>query len=116
MQERETHPLRTTVWCGFWAGKAIGPFFFETDEGSKVAVNGERYRNIIFTQLWPNLEELEIDTIWFQQDGATCNISCETFVLLDKKFPERVISLHGDKKWNEDFAILLLVIFSCGGL
>ena len=55
MQEREIHLLRTTVWCGFWAGGVIGPFFFETDDGTTLTVNGEQYRDMISTQLWPNL-------------------------------------------------------------
>ena len=52
------HSLRTTVWCGFWAGGVIGPFFFETDEGTAVTVDGERYRDMIS---WLNMEELEIE-------------------------------------------------------
>ena len=49
MQDRQTHPLRTIVWCGFWAGGVVGPYFFETDDGIAVTVNGERYRNMIST-------------------------------------------------------------------
>jgi hypothetical protein len=99
MQEREMHPLRTTVWCGFWEGGVLGPFFFEDDEGNAVTINGERYRDMISTQLWPSLEDTEIDNLWFQQDGATCHTSRQTLAFLHEKFPQRVISLHGDQEW-----------------
>jgi len=46
-QEHEMHPLRATVWCGFWAGGVIGPFFFEDDDGNSATVNGNRYRDMI---------------------------------------------------------------------
>ena len=99
MQEHEMHPLRTTVWCGFWAGGVIEQFCFENDQGTAVTVNGEQYRDMISTQLWLKLEELEIDSFWFQHDGTTCHISRETLAVLHKKYLERVISLHGDKEW-----------------
>ena len=42
----------------------------------------------------------EIGSFWFQQvDEATCHTSRKTLALLHQKFPERVISLHGDKEW-----------------
>jgi transposase len=99
MQQREMHPLRATVWCGFWAGGVLGPFFFEDHEGKAVTINGERYRDMISTQLWPKLEDTEIDNLWFQQDGATCHTARQTLALLHEKFPQRVISLHGDQEW-----------------
>ena len=37
------HPQRVTVWCGFWYGRIIGPFFFENQQGAAVTVNDERY-------------------------------------------------------------------------
>ena len=54
------HQLRTTVWCGFWEGGVIGPFFFEIDEGNAVFVNEKWYRDMLFTQLWANLKDVEI--------------------------------------------------------
>ena len=100
MQELEIRPLGATVWGDFWSGGVIALFFFETDKETAVTVNGERYRDMIFTQLWPNLEVLEIDNFWFQLDEATCHPSRETLALLLEGFPERAISLHGDKEWQ----------------
>ena len=42
--ENPMHPQRVTVWCGFWYGGIIGPFFFENVQGTAVTVNGVRYR------------------------------------------------------------------------
>lgn len=30
IEEQPMHPPRVTVWCGFWAGGVIGPFFLKT--------------------------------------------------------------------------------------
>ena len=51
MQELEIRPLGATVWGDFWSGGVIALFFFETDKETAVTVNGERYRDMIFTQL-----------------------------------------------------------------
>ena len=34
-------------------------------------VNGERYRAMLEDYLWPELDELDINDMWFKQDGAT---------------------------------------------
>ncbi|KZC15025.1 hypothetical protein WN55_08618 [Dufourea novaeangliae] len=69
--EKPMHPQRVTVWCGFWSGGIIGPFFFENEQGNAVTVNGDRYRAMLSDFLFPKIEEDDIDDIWFQQDGAT---------------------------------------------
>ena len=30
--EKPMHPVRVTVWCGFWSKVIIGPYFFETSK------------------------------------------------------------------------------------
>ena len=42
--------------------------------------------------LWPELEDMDVDDVYFQQDGATCHTGDETIGLLREKFPGRVIS------------------------
>ena len=42
--EKPTHPKRLTVWCGFWSGGIIWPFFFKNKQGEAVIVNDDRYR------------------------------------------------------------------------
>ena len=49
--------------------------------------------------LWPELDELDINGMWFQQDGATSHIARVTIDLLKGKFGERVISRNGPGEW-----------------
>ena len=84
-EECDMHPLRTTVWCGLWAGGVIGPFFFVDFDGNAVTVNGEGYREVVRNNLWPALGEVDRANMWFQQDGATCHTSRETITLLHEK-------------------------------
>lgn len=112
--EHQMHPERTTVWCGFWAGGVIGPFFFEDDEGVTVTINGERYRHMLTNFLWPFLQNIDMQNLWFQQDGATCHNSRETIEIVKEKFPGRLISLRGDQEWSARSCDLTPVISFCG--
>ena len=42
---------------------------------------------------------MDVDDIYFQQDGATCHTNGETMAPLRGKFPGRVISRNGDFNW-----------------
>lgn len=100
IQEVSLYPKRVTVWCAMWAGGVLGPFFFEDEENdAALTVNGERYRDMITSFLWPKIEENNLHELWFQQDGATCHTMTDTIALLRQKFPGRVISRRGDKEW-----------------
>lgn len=100
IQEASHHPRRVTVWCAFWSHGVIGPFFFENeDDEVAVTVNGPRYREMITSYLWSQLEGIDVGEIWFQQDGAPCHTATATINLLRSKFIGRVISRHGDKEW-----------------
>ena len=98
IEEREMYPQRVTVWCGIWSGGVIGPYFFE-EEGQAVTVNGDRYRTMIREFLWPHLDGMDTQELWFQQDGATCHASRETILLLRERFQDRVISRNSDHQW-----------------
>ena len=50
------------------------------------------YRAMLEDYLRPELHELDINDMWFQQDGATSHTSRVTIDLLKGKFGERVIS------------------------
>ena len=63
--EKPTHPIRGTVWCGFWSRGIIGPFFFENEQGEAVAVNGDRYWAMLNEFLRTKIEEEDIGNIWF---------------------------------------------------
>ena len=93
------HPQKVTVWCGFHAGGVIGPYFFVDENDRQVTVDGERYRAMLEDYLWPELDELDISDMWFQQDGATSHTARVTIDLLKGKCGERVISRNGLVEW-----------------
>ncbi|GFV11685.1 putative transposable element [Trichonephila clavipes] len=76
--ETPLHPEKLTVWCVVWAGGIIGPYFFKNDEGHKVTVNDDRYRAMITNFFIPELNNHDVQELWFQQDGATCHTARAT--------------------------------------
>ncbi|GFT60667.1 uncharacterized protein TNCV_3583871 [Trichonephila clavipes] len=68
--ETSLHPEKLTVWCALWAGGIIGPYFFKNDEGHNVTVNGDRYRAMITNFFIPELNNHDVQGLWFQQDGV----------------------------------------------
>ncbi|GFX85631.1 transposable element Tc3 transposase [Trichonephila clavipes] len=83
------------VWCALWAGEIIGPYFFKNDEGHNVTVNGDRYRAMITNFFNPELNNHDVQELWFQQDGTTCHTARATIDLLKDTFGDRLISRFG---------------------
>ncbi|GFV69218.1 uncharacterized protein TNCV_3861421 [Trichonephila clavipes] len=73
---------KLTVWCALWAGGIIGPYFLKNDEGHNVTVNADRYRAMITNFFIPELNNHDVQELWFQQDGATCHTARATIDLL----------------------------------
>ena len=67
ISEKQMDPQRITVWCGFWAGGIIGPYFFENEAGQVATVNVARYRDMITQFFLPKLDD-DVANMWFQQD------------------------------------------------
>ena len=61
--EKCLYPERVMVWCGLWAGRLIGPYFFEDETGKAVTVNGDRYHRMITQFLWPQLQALNVEDL-----------------------------------------------------
>ncbi|GFX67950.1 uncharacterized protein TNCV_2288131 [Trichonephila clavipes] len=97
--ETPLHPEKLTVWCALWAGGIIGPYFFKNDEGHNVTVNGDRYRAMITNFFIPELNNHDVQELWFQQDGATCHTARATIDLLKDTFGNRLISRFGPVNW-----------------
>ncbi|GFW94642.1 putative DD41D transposase [Trichonephila clavipes] len=97
--ETPLHPEKLTVWCASWAGGIIGPYFFKNDEGHNVTVNGDRYRAMITNFFIPELNNHDLQELWFQQDGATCHTAHATIDLLKDTFSDRLISRFGPVNW-----------------
>ncbi|GFS77410.1 transposable element Tc3 transposase [Trichonephila clavipes] len=69
--------------------------FFKNDEGHNVTVNGDRYRAMITNFFIPELNNNDVQELWFQQDGATCHTARATIDLLKDTFGDRLISRFG---------------------
>ncbi|GFW09163.1 putative DD41D transposase [Trichonephila clavipes] len=101
-------PLKTeklTVWCALCARRIIDPYFFKNDEGHNVTVNGDRYRAMITNFFIPELNNHDVQELWFQQDGATCHTARATIDLLKDTFGDRLISRFGPVNWPPDLVI-----------
>ncbi|GFU48525.1 putative transposase [Trichonephila clavipes] len=96
--ETPLHPEKLTVWCALWVGGIIGPYF-KNDEGHNVTVNGDRYRAMITNFFIPELNNHDVQELWFQQDGATCHTARATIDLLKDTFGDRLISRFGPVNW-----------------
>ncbi|GFW28834.1 transposable element Tcb2 transposase [Trichonephila clavipes] len=97
--ETPLHSEKLTVWCALWAGGIIGPYFFKNDEGHNVTGNGDRYRAMITNFFIPELNNHDVQELWFQQDGATCHTARATIDLLKDTFGDRLISRFGPVNW-----------------
>ncbi|GFV28045.1 putative transposase [Trichonephila clavipes] len=73
--------------------------FFKNDEGHNVTVNGDRYREMITNFFIPELNNHDVQELWFQQDGATCHTARATIDLLKDTFADRLISRFGPVNW-----------------
>ncbi|GFT49527.1 putative DD41D transposase [Trichonephila clavipes] len=93
--ETPLHPEKLTVWCALWAGGT----FFKNDEGHNVTVNGDRYRAMITNFFIPEMNNHDVQELWFQQDGATCHTARATIDLLKYTFGDRLISRFGLVNW-----------------
>ena len=93
------NPEKCTVWCGLHAGGIIGLYFFLNEDGVRCTVNGDRYRTMINDFFFENMENIDPDEMWFQQDGATCHTANATIDLLKTKFDDKLISRNGPVNW-----------------
>ncbi|GFT35109.1 uncharacterized protein TNCV_2585831 [Trichonephila clavipes] len=98
--ETPLHPEKLTVWYALWAGGSIGPYFFKNDEGHNVTVNGDRYRAMITNFFISELNNHDVQELWFQKDGTTYHTVRATFDLLKDTFGDRLISRFGPVNWR----------------
>ncbi|GFX34877.1 uncharacterized protein TNCV_2328171 [Trichonephila clavipes] len=67
--------------------------------GHNVTVNGDRYRAKITSFFIPDLNNHDVQELWFQQDGATCHTARATIDLLKDTFGDRLISRFEPVNW-----------------
>ncbi|GFV65620.1 uncharacterized protein TNCV_2713481 [Trichonephila clavipes] len=77
----------------------MGPYFFKNDEGHNVTVNSDRYRAMITNFFIPELNNHDVQELWFQQEGATCHTARATMDLLKDTFGDSLISRFGPVNW-----------------
>ena len=99
-RENYTRDLSLTakfsVWCGISKVGIVDPYFFE--EGATVTVTSERYVETLRNFLRPQLRILRVnmEEMWFQQDGATAHTARASMTLVRPMFPQHVVSRFGD--------------------
>lgn len=98
IHKRPLHSDKVTVWCAISSEGIIGPYFFE-ENNHAVTINSERYVNMIQQFLEPQLEQINLGLVWFQQDGATAHTARNSMAVLREMFPGRLISRYGDIPW-----------------
>ncbi|GFU68386.1 uncharacterized protein TNCV_3077741 [Trichonephila clavipes] len=67
--------------------------------GHNVTVNGDRYRAMITNFFIPELNNHDVQELWFQQDCTTCHTVRATIDLLKDTFGNRLISRFGPVNW-----------------
>lgn len=56
-------------------------------------------RSMITDFFWPEIEDMDLDNMWFQQDGASSHTAHQTIDLLREKFGESIISRNSPIAW-----------------
>lgn len=99
--EKPLHGERVTVWAALSADGIVGPFFFEDEDGDVTTVNKHRYLNILKKKFIPALRRrgVNIEEVWFQQDGAAPHTAGNVIGWLSKTFGSRFISFKTDREW-----------------
>lgn len=100
MHEKPLHSPKVTVWCAMTKFGIIGPYFFE-ENGVTVTVTSDRYIHMVNNFFIPDLQRrgVDIQDLWFQQDGATAHTARASMAVLRHLFPNHLISRFGDILW-----------------
>ncbi|GFT85096.1 putative transposable element [Trichonephila clavipes] len=87
-------------WLNGYVNKQIAAFGVKLiHKCHNVTVNGDRYRAMITNFFIPELNNHDVQELWFQQDGATCHTARATIDLLKDTFGDRLISRFGPVNW-----------------
>ncbi|GFT65002.1 uncharacterized protein TNCV_3615041 [Trichonephila clavipes] len=78
--------------------------------------NGDRYRAMITNFFIPELNNHDVQELWFQQNGATCHTARATIDLLKDTFGDRLISRSGPVNWPPRSCELTPLDYFCGAM
>jgi hypothetical protein len=92
---RTQYPQKVNVWAGILGNNIVGPFFINGN------LNGERYLQLLQQQILPAIRNLNVnlEEIWFQQDGCPAHNARQVQSVLAETFPGRLICTRGTIQW-----------------
>ncbi|GFU47236.1 hypothetical protein TNCV_2508501 [Trichonephila clavipes] len=90
---RNTVTARKTDCLRFYGLVELSVLLQKTMKATNVTVNGDRYRAMITNFFIPELNNHDVQELWFQQDGATCHTAVPQIDLLKDTLGDRLISV-----------------------
>jgi hypothetical protein len=91
--ETPLHVSKIGVWIAVSRRRLIGPIFFNG------TINGQRYREQILEPFINELDDEEVQTGYFQHDGATAHTARETLNYLQEFYDDGIISRNLHPAW-----------------
>jgi hypothetical protein len=82
LHEKPQKGQNVVVWCAMGMCGITVPYFFKYGAGRALMVNADRYVDMLQNFLMPDLHLRQLDTIWFQQDGAAPHTARTSMALL----------------------------------
>ncbi|KAJ3649791.1 hypothetical protein Zmor_021512 [Zophobas morio] len=92
-EETPLHAMKVGVWLAVSRRRFIGPIFFQD------TINAARYREQILDVFVNQLLPEELESGYFQQDGATAHTTRENLRYLEEFYDDRIISLRANPEW-----------------
>lgn len=92
---RTQYPQKVNVWADILNNHIIGPFFIDGN------LNANKYLNLLRENVLPAVHNLNINLqeIWFQQDGCPAHNARDVQAFLHQTFPNRLICRNGTVNW-----------------
>ncbi len=97
--EHTQRPLKSMVWAGILGRRIIGPFFIDGN------LNGQKYLDLLQNDVVPAIQDaaydqnIDFDSVYFQQDGAPPHFAIIVRDFLNQTFPNRWIGRSGPILW-----------------
>lgn len=90
---RTQFPQKINVWAGMVGNNILGPFFLEDN------LTAELYLQLLQERIVPAVNNLGIENVWYQHDGAPCHSARIVSEYLNNTFPGRWIGRTGPIRW-----------------
>lgn len=98
------------VWTGLLNGRLLGPFFIEG------TLTGPKYLSLLQESIIPSINELHLNNVWYQHDGAPAHYTRQVQNALNTTFPHRWIGRGGHIHWPPRSPDLSPLDYSIWGL